>query len=165
MGCYPFEGLISADDMMALQTYAMQALSLDSISDRSYLALSGGEQQRVHLARVVLQAEAALTVHDHAYLLLDEPVSSLDPAFQYEWMLFLSRYTQQKKVGVFMALHDVNLAARWCDSILLMSKRRVQIQGTPTEVLTTESLLATYGLNMHVMPHPLSRGRLLVLSP
>ena len=165
MGGYPFEGLISPNDIQASQTYAMQALSLDSISDRSYLALSGGEQQRVHLARVVLQVEAALNVHGHAYLLLDEPLSGLDPAFQQDWMRFLSQYTQQKKVGVLMAVHDVNLAARWCDSILLMSGRRVQIQGAPTDVLTTENLMATYGLNMQVMPHPLSPGRLLVLSP
>ena len=143
----------------------MQVLSLDSISDRSYMALSGGEQQRVHLARVVSQVEFALNIHGHAYLLLDEPLSGLDPAFQQDLMQFLYQYTQQKKVGVLMALHDVNLAARWCDSILLMSARRVQMQGTPTDVLTTENLMATYGLNMQVMPHPLSPGRLLVLSP
>jgi iron complex transport system ATP-binding protein len=165
MGRYPFEGLVSADALDASQTFVIQALSLDPIFHRSYLALSGGEQQRVHLARVMVQVEAALIVHDHAYLLLDEPLSSLDPAFQFEWMSFLSRYTRERKVGVLMALHDVNLAARWCDSILLMSKRQLEIQGSPKEVLTTEHLFATYGLNMQVMPHPLSPGRLLVLSP
>lgn len=165
MGGYPFEGLISAEDRKLAQRFAMDALSLEPISDRSYLALSGGEQQRVQLARVILQAELSLTLHDHTYLLLDEPVSSLDPAFQHECMQFLSQYTQQKKVGVLMALHDINLAARWCDSILLMSKKSVLFQGSPNEALNGESLQATYGVNMHVMPHPIIPGRVLVLSP
>ena len=165
MGAYPFEERIGADVLDAAQAFAVQALSLESIADRSYLTLSGGEQQRVHLARVVVQIEAALSVHDTAYLLLDEPVSSLDPAFQFEWMTFLFEYTRQKQVGVLMALHDINLAARWCDSIMLLSKGCIQAQGAPSEVLTTEHLMQTYGLHMHVLPHPVQPGRLLVLSP
>lgn len=165
MGAYPFEERIGADVLDAAQAFAMQALNLESIADRSYLTLSGGEQQRVQLARVVVQVEAALSVHDTAYFLLDEPVSSLDPAFQFEWMSFLFEYTRQKQVGVLMALHDVNLAARWCDSIMLLSKGCIQAQGAPSEVLTTGHLMQTYGLPMHVLPHPVQPGRLLVLSP
>ena len=165
MACYPFDGEIRADVLGDAQALAMQALSLTTIAHRSYLSLSGGEQQRVQLARVMVQVELALSVHPHAYLLLDEPVSSLDPAFQFEWMSFLFEYTRQRPVGVLMALHDVNLAARWCDSILLLSKGSTQAQGTPSEVLTTDHLLATYGILMHVVPHPIQFGRLLVLSP
>lgn len=164
MGAYPFDEQIGANVLDAAQAFAMQALSLESIADRSYLTLSGGEQQRVQLARVVVQVEAALSVHETAYLLLDEPVSSLDPAFQFEWMSFLFEYTRQKQVGVLMALHDVNLAARWCDSIMLLSKGCIQAQGAPSQVLTTDHLMQTYGLFMHVLPHPIHDGRLLVLS-
>lgn len=164
MGSYPFDGLIAANRMDEAYAFAIQALNLGSISQRSYLSLSGGEQQRVQLARVVVQVESALCVHDRAYLLLDEPVSSLDPAFQHEWMSFLFEYTRQKRVGVLMALHDLNLAARWCDSIMLLSKGSIRVHGIPHEVLTTDHLLATYGLVMHVLPHPMQAGRLLVLS-
>ena len=164
MGAYPFDDQVDANVMDAAQAFAMQAMSLESIADRSYLSLSGGEQQRVQLARVVVQVELARSVHETAYLLLDEPVSSLDPAFQFEWMSFLFEYTRQKQVGVLMALHDINLAARWCDSVMLLSKGCIQAQGAPSEVLTTDHLMQTYGLFMHVLPHPIQAGRLLVLS-
>lgn len=165
MGTYPFEEVLSPAELNAIVDLALQALKLDRLTDRSYLEMSGGEQQRVHLARVMVQVEAALLLHGQAYLLLDEPVSSLDPAFQHELMSFLFDCTRQKKVGVLMAMHDVNLAARWCDTVMLLSSRRLQWQGAPAEVLTEANLSATYGLSMRVMPHPLHQGRLLVLPP
>lgn len=165
MGAYPFDGVLPPAELNAIVELALQALKLDHLADRSYLELSGGEQQRVHLARVMVQVEAALLLHGQAYLLLDEPVSSLDPAFQHELMSFLFNFTRQKKVGVLMALHDVNLAARWCDAVMLLSSRRLQWQGPPEQVLTEDNLSATYGFSMRVMPHPLHQGRLLVLPP
>ena len=165
MGAYPFDGVLPPAELNAIVELALQALKLDHLADRSYLELSGGEQQRVHLARVMVQVEAALLLHGQAYLLLDEPVSSLDPAFQHELMSFLFNFTRQKKVGVLMALHEVNLAARWCDAVMLLSSRRLQWQGPPEQVLTEDNLSATYGFSMRVMPHPLHQGRLLVLPP
>jgi iron complex transport system ATP-binding protein len=99
---------------------ALQAADVSHLSGRSYLALSGGERQRVHLARVLAQlwpGEAGQT------LLLDEPTSMLDPLHQHTTLQAIRSFAD-RGAAVLVILHDLNLAARYCDRILLLENGR-----------------------------------------
>lgn len=129
---------------------ALQAADVSHLSGRSYLALSGGERQRVHLARVLAQlwpGEAGQT------LLLDEPTSMLDPLHQHTTLQAIRSFAD-RGAAVLVILHDLNLAARYCDRILLLENGRPHALGTPAQVLHPELLKAVFGLDVLVQPHP-----------
>ena len=162
MGAYPF----SQASPTQLQGWVMQSLELVDLSEqqhRSYLELSGGEQQRVHFARVLVQCWAILASTENAYLLLDEPVSNLDPKHRAQLMKVILNLAHTQRVGVLLSVHDVNLAAQ-CDKVVLMADHTVIAQGEPESVLTADHLRHVFDLDMQVIPHPLQSGRLLVLS-
>jgi iron complex transport system ATP-binding protein len=121
------------------------------LAHRPYPTLSGGEKQRVHLARVMAQIEAE---SDHPrYLLLDEPTSALDLAHQHLVLQTAKQFTA-RNVGVLAVLHDLNLAAQYADRILILCDgKRVQV-GTPAEVLTESCVREVYGLDSTVICHP-----------
>jgi len=161
MGAYPFEQASPAE----VQAWLVDALTCADALDlkaRSYTELSGGEQQRVQFARVLVQCLAIRATKGHAYLLLDEPLASLDPRHQLRLLETLLRLAHTKQVGVLLVLHDVNLAAR-CDRIALMANLTVIAQGTPDQVLTSSNLQRVFDVEMAVLPHPLVPERLLVL--
>ncbi|MBA1294722.1 heme ABC transporter ATP-binding protein [Pseudomonas lurida] len=138
---------------------ALQAADIGHLSARSYLALSGGERQRVHLARVLAQVwpgEAGQT------LLLDEPTSMLDPLHQHTILQAVRSFADQG-AAVLVILHDLNLAARYCDRILLLAQGRPHALGTPVQVLQPEALKAVFGLEVLVQPHP-ERGHPLIIA-
>nr|WP_236218555.1 heme ABC transporter ATP-binding protein [Pseudomonas rhodesiae] len=138
---------------------ALQAADVGHLSGRNYLALSGGERQRVHLARVLAQlwpGEAGQT------LLLDEPTSMLDPLHQHT-ILQAIRAFADRGAAVLVILHDLNLAARYCDRMLLLEQGRPYGLGTPTLVLQPEIVKAVFGLEVLVQPHP-ERGHPLVIA-
>ncbi len=161
MGAYPFAQASPA----VVQQWVTEGLScadLLALSTRAYPELSGGEQQRVQFARVLVQCQAICATNGHAYLLLDEPLSNLDPRHQQQLLQILRRLAQTQKLGVLVILHDVNLAAD-CDRIVLMARHTVIAQGRPAQVLTQANLRAVFELEMIVLPHPLNAGKLLVL--
>ena len=123
----------------------MQRLDVSGLAYRELRTLSSGEQQRVSIARAVVQ--------DTGILLLDEPTSSLDLQHQ-ELVMELLRELASDAKSVVAALHDLNLAAAYADRVLLMAQGRVQAFGTPQEVLTSERLSAVYGRPVEVMRHP-----------
>ncbi|WP_053143955.1 heme ABC transporter ATP-binding protein [Pseudomonas sp. P97.38] len=138
---------------------ALQAADATHLHGRSYLALSGGERQRVHLARVLAQlwpGEAGQA------LLLDEPTSMLDPLHQHT-LLQAVREFADRGAAVLVILHDLNLAARYCDRLLLLASGRSIAMGTPQEVLRPDSLKAVFGLEVLVQPHP-ERGHPLIIA-
>lgn len=138
---------------------ALQAADVGHLSGRNYLALSGGERQRVHLARVLAQlwpGEAGQT------LLLDEPTSMLDPLHQHTILQAVRSFSDQG-AAVLVILHDLNLAARYCDRILLLAQGRPHALGTPVQVLQPEALKAVFGLEVLVQPHP-ERGHPLIIA-
>jgi iron complex transport system ATP-binding protein len=112
---------------------------------RTYLSLSGGEQSRVDLARVLAQ--------EPRLLLLDEPTNHLDPKHQVE-VLTLCRRLVQEGWGVVVVLHDLNLAALFADRLLLLHHGRSIAEGTPAEVLRPERLEAVYELPFTLTQHP-----------
>jgi iron complex transport system ATP-binding protein len=98
------------------------------------------------------------------FMLLDEPAASLDARHQIELMRCLRHLAAHYQAGVLVALHDINLAARWCDRLVLLAEGRVESQGVPSAALTSQALKKTFGLDMVVMPHPLEEGSVLVLD-
>ncbi|MDP9536334.1 heme ABC transporter ATP-binding protein [Pseudomonas protegens] len=138
---------------------ALEAADVMHLSGRSYLALSGGERQRVHLARVLAQLWPGQSGHN---LLLDEPTSALDPLHQHITLQAVREFAD-RGAAVLIILHDLNLAARYCDRVLLLEGGRPHSLGTPAEVLRSEPLQAVFGLEVLVQQHP-ERGHPLIIA-
>lgn len=157
MGRLPHQsGRVRDDEIIAAALHAADAAHL---SGRSYLALSGGERQRVHLARVLAQlwpGEAGQT------LLLDEPTSMLDPLHQHTTLQAVREFAD-RGAAVLVILHDLNLAARYCDRLLLLEGGRPVALDTPQQVLRPEPLKAVFGLDVLVQQHP-ERGHPLIIA-
>jgi iron complex transport system ATP-binding protein len=157
MGRLPHQsGRVRDDEIVAA---ALHAADAGHLSGRSYLALSGGERQRVHLARVLAQlwpGEAGQT------LLLDEPTSMLDPLHQHTTLQAVREFAN-RGAAVLVILHDLNLAARYCDRLLLLEGGRPVALDTPEQVLRPEPLKAVFGLEVLVQQHP-ERGHPLIIA-
>jgi iron complex transport system ATP-binding protein len=138
---------------------ALKAADALHLAGRSYLALSGGERQRVHLARVLAQLWPGA---EGQTLLLDEPTSMLDPLHQHT-ILQAVRDFAERGAAVLVILHDLNLAARYCDQLLLLQQGLPHAYGPPAEVLTAEALAAVYGLQVLIHRHP-ERGHPLIIA-
>jgi len=126
----------------------MDLLDIAHLRERLVPRLSGGEQQRVQLARVLAQ------VWDTAgpvLLLLDECTSALDPAHQQQVFSLLKRLTLERGYGVMAVVHDLNLASRFADRLLLMHQGHCHNTGTPSEVLTEKALQEVYGLSARIL--------------
>jgi len=162
MGAYPFPELAPAE-VDALVHDALALAGVSALAERRYLALSGGEQQRVQFARVLTQCRAGRQAGQARYLMLDEPISNLDPRHQGELLAVSARLAHEEGMGVLVILHDVNLAARWCDQLVLLAGGHVHAAGAPAEVLTPALLRGVYDVDADVLPHPVHPGRLLVL--
>ena len=115
---------------------ALTRVGARHLADRRYATLSGGEKQRVLVARTLAQ-EA-----DH--LLLDEPTNHLDIRFQHE----ILRLVGELEVTTVVVLHDLNLAARYCTALVMLDRGRVVSAGTPEEVLTPDALRRVYGIHV-----------------
>ena len=128
----------SAKDMDIVIDTLVQ-MGLEEVAMRPFQRLSGGQQQRVMVARALAQQPECM--------LLDEPTSALDIAHQLDLMDTVSFYAREKGLSVFMVMHDLNLAARYADSIAMMKGGRVYVQGEPERVLTRQNLSAVYGVS------------------
>jgi len=163
MGAYPFPGL-SQDDIDILSRRVLDKADISHLAARRYLELSGGEQQRVQFARVMLQILAERQADPRGrYMLLDEPTASLDPQHQQLLLGVVRELALTGRIGVVLVIHDVNLAALWSDRIALLSDGVVVACDTPENVLTPESLRRVYGVAVHVMAHPRQPGKPLVV--
>nr|WP_245455721.1 ATP-binding cassette domain-containing protein [Neorhizobium lilium] len=148
LGRYPWHGALGRfglqDNRMVEE--AMELTDVTSYRDRLVETLSGGERQRVWLAMLVAQ--------NADWLLLDEPTSALDIAHQVEVLSLVRRLTEERGLGVVVVLHDVNMAARFCDEILALHSGMLIARGTPEDIVTPNQLQAIYGTRMGVMRHP-----------
>ncbi len=148
LGRYPWHGALGRFGQGDREKVA-EAMALTDVAgfaDRLVDTLSGGERQRVWLAMLVAQ--------DAECLLLDEPISALDISHQVEVLTLIRRLAEERGLGVVVVLHDVNMAARFCDEIIALHSGRMIARGTPDEILTPERLQWIYGVNMGVMRHP-----------
>ena len=128
---------------------ALNEMGIAHFSDRSYHALSGGEKQRVHLARVLAQIYES----DDAILFLDEPINGLDMQYQ-QIILDKARQMADRGWTVICILHDINFAARYADKILILKQGEVKHYGTPSETITAENMLETYQTRVKVLHDP-----------
>ncbi|AUX72602.1 heme ABC transporter ATP-binding protein [Erwinia pyrifoliae] len=129
----------------------MALTGCDELANRDYLQLSGGEQQRVQLARALAQ----LWRQDGpcGWLFLDEPTSALDLYHQQHLLRLLSQLTQQYPVSVCCVLHDLNLAALWSDRVMLLADGRLVAQGKPYQVINEAMITRWYQAEVLVHPH------------
>ena len=120
----------------------IEELGLEKFIKRSILTLSGGEFQKVLLARAFTQ--------ETKIVLLDEPTSALDLNHALEIMERVKKFTVQKKITAAGVFHDLNLAAMFCDEIILMKEGTVFAEGTPKEVFTKENMKEIYNLECEI---------------
>lgn len=152
-----------AEDQRILQRVLALA-DVQDLYERRYRRLSGGEQQRVHLARVLYQLLLARQGHnEYRVLMLDEPTASLDPRHQLHLLSAVHTLAHEENVAALVIVHDLNLAAGCCDRLLLLGQGRVAACGTPAQVLTPDTLRQVYGVEATVLPHPNQPGRPLVV--
>ncbi|PTY38727.1 hypothetical protein BGP77_11140 [Saccharospirillum sp. MSK14-1] len=131
----------------------------EHLAERSFPTLSGGEMQRVHLARVLHQLLSSTA--EHRYLFLDECTSSLDPAHQHQVFQLVQQLTAQK-IGVLAIVHDINLAAQYADRVLLMKAGRPLVVGPVQDCLTPANVAEAFALRTHQLAHPEADWPLLV---
>ncbi len=148
LGRYPWHGALGRFGQVDRDKVAeaMALTDVELFADRLVDTLSGGERQRVWLAMLVAQ--------DADCLLLDEPISALDVAHQMEVLSLVQRLSAERGLGVVVVLHDVNMAARFCDEIIALHGGRLIARGAPEVIMTAPELEAIYGIPMGVMPHP-----------
>ncbi|XTZ40129.1 heme ABC transporter ATP-binding protein [Salmonella enterica] len=132
------------------------------LAPRDYRQLSGGEQQRVQLARLLVQLWEPEP--SPKWLFLDEPTSALDIHHQQHLFRLLRQLEREREFNVCCVLHDINLAARYADRVVLMQKGRVVANGKPQEVLTQHTLKTLYGADITVLNDPSNCSPLVVLD-
>lgn len=151
MGRSPYKGLLDRDqiDDYEIARHALAQVGLSDFESRNFNTLSGGEQQRVILARALAQRTECLV--------LDEPTNHLDIKYQLELMTIVKRLD----ATVVSAIHDLNLAAIYCDRLIALKDGSVVCTGTPQEVLTEDTIRHIYGVSATVQTLP--NGRLNII--
>jgi iron complex transport system ATP-binding protein len=130
----------------AVVELALQQANLEDLAERQIANLSGGEQQRVLLARALAQSTPVL--------MLDEPTNHLDLRQQIELLRLIRRLAHEKGLAVLMAMHDLNLVAGAADRVALLCDGRMRVMGTPDAVLTEENLAAAYQIDVRIISEP-----------
>jgi iron complex transport system ATP-binding protein len=159
MGRSPYLGMLGLEQQSDLEI-ARQAITFTEIEHlvhRKLDQLSGGEQQRVFIARAICQQPQII--------LLDEPTASLDLSHQVRLMDLMEKLKQEQGVTVMMVSHDLNLAAMYGDRLLLINDGGIVRIGTPDEVLTFQTLEEVYGCTLLVDNSPLGKIPRVTLVP
>ncbi len=148
LGRYPWHGPLGRFDAghRRIVEEAMVLTDVAGFGNRVVESLSGGERQRVWLAMLLAQKSDCL--------LLDEPISALDVAHQVEVLDLVCRLSRDRGLGVVVVLHDINMAARFCDDLVALHGGRLLARGTPAELMKPDMLQAIYGISMGILPHP-----------
>ncbi|MCX7912811.1 MAG: ABC transporter ATP-binding protein, partial [Dehalococcoidales bacterium] len=150
MGRNPHLGLFQTESRRdrEIAWRAMEMTRTSQLASRQINELSGGEIQCILIARVLTQESKAV--------LLDEPTANLDIGRQVEILDLIRRLCRENQLSVLAAIHDLNLAAQYCDRLILINQRRIHAQGTPAEVITEENMKEVYGAENCVYPHPVN---------
>ncbi|XEC97203.1 heme ABC transporter ATP-binding protein [Paenibacillus tarimensis] len=159
MARYPFQNWLGDETGDAGQVigHALQVMGLEQLAERRLDQLSGGERQRVALAKVLAQQPEII--------MLDEPTTYLDIGYQVQLLDVVRDWQRLEGMTVIAVLHDLNLAAQYCDSLIVMNKGRIIRSGSPDEVLTAEMIREVYGAEAVITPHPVTGCPQLLLQP
>ncbi|MCS4504758.1 Iron(3+)-hydroxamate import ATP-binding protein FhuC [wastewater metagenome] len=148
LGRYPWHGLLRrlGDEDRHHIDRAMALTQTEPFAERMVDTLSGGERQRVWLAMLLAQGSR--------FLILDEPLTALDIAHQVEMLALIRRLSHELGLGVVIVLHDINMAAHYCDQLIALRQGRLLAEGTPDAMMEEATLRDIYGIPMEVVPHP-----------
>ena len=153
-GRYPWHGplgRVGAEGRRAIAE-AMRMSDTETFADRLLDTLSGGERQRVWIAMLIAQ--------ETGFILLDEPIAALDLKHQVEVLGVLRDLARRRNTGIVLVLHDINMAARFCDRIVALKGGAVVADGDPDAIMQPDVLEAIYGLPMRVFADAGSRQRI-----
>jgi iron complex transport system ATP-binding protein len=151
MGRTPYKRVMESDNAedKRIAREKIQQVGMEDFAHNNFCSLSGGEQQRIMLARALTQETPCL--------LLDEPTNHLDITYQLQLMNMICKM----KLTVIAAVHDLNIAAMYCDRIIALKDGKVVAQGTPAEVLTVDFIYEFY--HVHAQVVPVRDGRIAVV--
>ncbi|MDO5089383.1 MAG: ABC transporter ATP-binding protein [Leptotrichiaceae bacterium] len=136
-------GFEKEDDEKVIEV--IKKLDLEKFRKRNAFSLSGGEFQRVLLARALVQ--------NTKIILLDEPTSALDMNYALEIMKITSQFVKGESITAVMVLHDLNLAALYCDNLVFLKEGKIMYKGTPKELFRPEVFREIYGFDCKVIEH------------
>ena len=155
MGRTPYKKLFSIDtsEDREIVSHALMHVGMEQMANRNYATLSGGEKQRVLFARIIAQQTD--------FLFLDEPTNHLDISYQIQLFDFVRRLG----FSVLCAMHDLNMAALYCDRIYVLKEGHVFASGTPKEVLIPALLLEVFGVHARVEPTPDTNNIHIIFKP
>ncbi len=141
MGRMPFQEAFrgSSSEDLRIVDEAMRLTGISHMSDRLINTMSGGERQRVIIARAIAQSPEII--------LMDEPTLHLDINMQFEVLDLVSELARSKGLTVIIVSHDLPMVARYCDRMILIHGRTVYAEGTPEEVLTPENMATVFGID------------------
>jgi iron complex transport system ATP-binding protein len=160
MGRYPHLGLLEfeGDHDLTIARKAMELADVSTLEYRRMSELSGGERQRTVVARALSQQPVCL--------LMDEPTAFLDLRHQLDLFRVTHKLVRDNDLGALVVSHDINLAAQFCDQLILMNDGRIDIQGPPDHVVRSEHLERVYGCQLLVDRSPISgKPRVTPLGP
>ncbi len=145
LGRTPYFGTRPRDEDWAHVDAAMQRMGLDELGDRAVTELSGGQGQRVLIARALAQ--------DPKILLLDEPTSALDIRYQWQTLEVARDVTRKNNVAAVIAIHDLNQAARFTDRVVFLQDGVVIAEGRPADVYSPDLIKRVYGVDVELSVH------------
>jgi iron complex transport system ATP-binding protein len=159
MGRNPYLSLFQHESQreVDITLRAMEQTMTRHLAGRRIGELSGGEIQCLLIARALVQETKAM--------LLDEPTANLDIGRQIEILNLIKRLCLEKNIAVLAALHDLNLAAQYCDRLVLINNGRIHAQGTPGEVITAGNIKEVYGAEGCVYTHPANGLPAVLINP
>ncbi|MDT8717875.1 ABC transporter ATP-binding protein [Clostridium sp. 19966] len=155
-GRYPYQSLLKGMDKEDFQAVeeALEIMGITELANRSVDELSGGQRQRVWIAMALAQQTDIL--------LLDEPTTYLDIAYQVEILDLLTDLNRKRGTTIVMVLHDINLSARYADYIFALRKGKLIDQGVPSEVITPKLISEVFDLDCVVIQDPVSASPFIV---
>jgi iron complex transport system ATP-binding protein len=162
MGRYPHFNFIPAKKDYQICEEVMYRMDLTSFRDRNYLSLSGGEKQRVQFARVLAQIWE-IPENGIRYLMLDEPLSSLDISYQHEFLRLAEELLGRHTVLIAI-LHDINLAVQYADRLFFLKDGEMIADGKPAQVLNEELIQHVFGIKASIVANPLNQTPLVLFE-
>lgn len=160
MGRYPyFTNEPNKEDWEVVNLW-MQKTQTNHLTDRDYEHLSGGEKQRLHIARIFTQLENEI---ENKLVLLDEPLNNLDVAHQFKTLHLIKEFTN-KKNSALVVLHDLNIAAQFADRLILMHNGKIEIFDKPEKVLTQERITNVYQYPCTLTKHPITEQPIILFG-
>ena len=160
MGRYPYFSSIPHKQDQDATLKAMEETDVAPLAMRDYNSLSGGEKQRVHLARVLAQLDNEV---ENKMVFLDEPLNNLDVLHQHRIMHTIKSFTQNGNAAI-MVLHDLNLAAQFADRVMLLKKGKIVAHDVPNKVFTKEIISRVYNFPCTVCPNPVNKNPLIIFG-